>query len=715
MPLINIEKELMDLVTSDENIHKINELIAKSVNVNCIDDLGYSPLITATEFNQVDVVRLLIEHGANVNFFSNNKKSVNQTPLMVAAIEGYYDIAEILLDNNADPDLSPKNNDGPIIQAALNKNFQVVRLLANRGADVNVVTLITTINIADGNPTLDTPLHYAAEAGDAETVEYLLKHEADPDLQEAFGYTPLHLACVESHINTARVLLCGGAEINVEDNDGQTPLHHACAKGDIQMVHLLLSFGADVSVRDSEGKTPLFKAFDSGATEIFELLVHANTDLNIKSDDEEGWTVLHVVVANGDQYLDMLEILLQQPQRIKINGTDNKNRTPLDIAKEYGRRFNSHTKTIDYLERYIKELLNQPLAKSAGAIISPMKLLHIGSPNKLTTVMNLPKDRRKIVPIRKNQTPALERNVNVLPDQDLITQIINSANLISEHASRRIDLCFYTLIFYYQKKCNITLGHTILQHGQGKGAGGTFTQACHSAFISNPVEFLNCYTIDGRSLFLHTEWNQNNQFFNNLNMTVELPRAVNNFDSDLEGKIGSPSKWRLEFLKVLNQVSFGIKDPVEGLKSLYEIMHIFFTEKRREYFSGTDRPKKLIYAFEFSGTFLGWDDTHKIVKQSYINSILQINNPAEHRLITQANDLRRQVNNLYENRCKQIAQQIKPQDNPAQQTHTNPAAKQVITVGQVTGSPLHQNTSPTPVINNKPVPDMKPTDILKFK
>src|SRR5437762_863875 len=59
-----------------------------------------------------------------------------------------------------------------------------------------------------------------------------------------------------------------------------------------------------------------------------------------------------------------------------------------------------------------------------------------------------------------------------------------SKEYIIEHASRRVDLFFYTLIAYYKTRCFPIQGDTLFQHGYGRKTVKRveLTQACHSSF-----------------------------------------------------------------------------------------------------------------------------------------------------------------------------------------------------------------------------------------
>jgi ankyrin repeat protein len=129
-----------------------------------------------------------------------------------------------------------------------------------------------------------TPLLTAAYNGDFEMVRVLLEYKADVNARHNGGWTSLHLASrgnlslgpniTPSFSNVARLLLEHGADINAKATthfDG-TPLHLAAEQGRVEIVHVLLQNGADVSMKDDRGRTALQVASDRGHAEVVKLL-----------------------------------------------------------------------------------------------------------------------------------------------------------------------------------------------------------------------------------------------------------------------------------------------------------------------------------------------------------------------------------------------------------------------------------------------------------
>ena len=108
--------------------------------VNCVNDncarqgANVTPLIYAARACHLDVVRVLLEGGADVeaSVFNNN------TALHFAAFNGCVDVCRLLLDWGANVDSLRHRKYTPLLEAARGGHLSVVKLLVERGADVRL-------------------------------------------------------------------------------------------------------------------------------------------------------------------------------------------------------------------------------------------------------------------------------------------------------------------------------------------------------------------------------------------------------------------------------------------------------------------------------------------------------------------------------------------------------------------------------------------------
>jgi len=138
-----------------------------------------SPLAKAASRGHTDVVKLLLDNGANISF----KENGIWTPLMLACMNGHYDTAKLLLDSGAEIDIKTPLGETALYYAIENGHSDVARLLIEQGADVNVQDKFEK-----------TALMQACARGDTQIVRLLIDHGADFKFKTKKGISAYTLA-----------------------------------------------------------------------------------------------------------------------------------------------------------------------------------------------------------------------------------------------------------------------------------------------------------------------------------------------------------------------------------------------------------------------------------------------------------------------------------------------------------------------------------------
>ncbi len=157
-------------------------------------------------------------------------ESSQNPPLINAAITGDVSIIQSLLAQGDDPNGTNVLNITPLMEAARNGHLQAVQTLLNAHADINLPA-------ANG----ETALMWAVTE-DLKTVDLLLQHGANPDVQGEFYRTALMSAAKNGFTDIVASLLKAHADPTLQDDseDGKhTALQYAEQAGHKDIVKLL--------------------------------------------------------------------------------------------------------------------------------------------------------------------------------------------------------------------------------------------------------------------------------------------------------------------------------------------------------------------------------------------------------------------------------------------------------------------------------------------
>lgn len=112
-------------------------LISRAEDLNQIDEIGSTALITASSWDYNGIVKILIKNGADINI----KKSDGHTALTKAAEAGNYEIVLDLILAGADINTKTISQNTPLILAAKKNYYRTVELLLSYDADINITNI----------------------------------------------------------------------------------------------------------------------------------------------------------------------------------------------------------------------------------------------------------------------------------------------------------------------------------------------------------------------------------------------------------------------------------------------------------------------------------------------------------------------------------------------------------------------------------------------
>ncbi len=144
------------------NARRLKTILGQSrVRVNqANEEEGFTPLGLAAFFGHPEAVKVLLEHGADVNLKPGSRFA--NTALDAAVAGNHTDVVRILLTAGGDANVRSAGNATSLHKAAQHGNLDVVRMLLDHGADPSAVR--------DGG---HTPADDASEKGHSAVVELL--------------------------------------------------------------------------------------------------------------------------------------------------------------------------------------------------------------------------------------------------------------------------------------------------------------------------------------------------------------------------------------------------------------------------------------------------------------------------------------------------------------------------------------------------------------
>lgn len=271
------------------DLASVRDMILNGADVNAADSSGHTALHSAVVHGDLQMAKMLLEHGANVNVKESGDMNWGWYPLHLALRSENKQMIRLLVLHGADVNAARDDMWTPLHTAAYHGQSDIIEMLILKGAKL-------TARDRD----LSTPLHIAINQQQIDAARVMLKYGADVNAVTQDGYAVLHTACSSPRTESVEFLLSRGADINLRTRTGDTPLQIATRWGNPEVVKLLIRKHAKLNIENNKGDTPLCEAAYWGLPEIVEPLLAAGADVNDRND--EGLTPLGAVRAAYEQF-----------------------------------------------------------------------------------------------------------------------------------------------------------------------------------------------------------------------------------------------------------------------------------------------------------------------------------------------------------------------------------------------------------------------------
>lgn len=282
------------------SVELVKALLDKGADARGLTKTKCTPLEIAAMNGHAQVVQLLLatqEGLETINWFCEDDEE-SSTALLSAAAAGYVEIVQILLDHGAD------------VTAKSSRGFSVYDKACYSGSLDLVTLLLTRSGLASASD--EYMLHGAAEGGHWEIFDLVSQHHKINSSTYDSGMTILHCAASGGDVQILEAILkqCDATLLCCRDNDAYTPLQYSCGYGHHEATKMLLDRYSRSTPRLTFDASDVFLAVGNGNLDIVKALLQHDRSRFMTARIADDWSPVMEACRTGQA--EVMEFLLSE-------------------------------------------------------------------------------------------------------------------------------------------------------------------------------------------------------------------------------------------------------------------------------------------------------------------------------------------------------------------------------------------------------------------
>jgi len=315
---------------------------------------GITALHIAAMKGNADIVKMLLDKGANPNAAVISGSEKGSTPLMVAVAGGYLETTKLLVDKGADVNAKDANDLVVMDYATGQTNLNLLKILWQHGAPFLTEKAFAKL-MDQFQFDLRAKAARSMNAGESPDAcrEFIKEQLSNFQQEQNFTTNQLLQARVVAFravtsVVDKSVALDASSALGVSEKERQAvkdftaflkelqsdpavqaqALITAILESEPGVVKWLLEQRADVNHKDETGVTPLMNAAVANKTIVVQVLLDGGADVNLK--DHQGWTATMYAAARGN--VEPLKLILEK--KPELDAANGKGQTALMLAEQ---------------------------------------------------------------------------------------------------------------------------------------------------------------------------------------------------------------------------------------------------------------------------------------------------------------------------------------------------------------------------------------------